>query len=63
MMTEIEQRSDIQRGEIRLYQPDEAVCLEIRLEGEAVWLTQAQMAEFLPVRTERHRQSIILNQL
>ena len=33
------------RGEIILYQPDEAVRLEVRLEDETVWLTQAQMAE------------------
>ena len=34
-----------QRGEIVLYQPDETVRLEVRLEDETVWLTQAQMAE------------------
>ena len=34
-----------QRGEIILYQPDETVRLEVRLEDETVWLTQAQMAE------------------
>ena len=33
------------QGEIILYQPDEAVRLEVRLEGETVWLTQAQIAE------------------
>ena len=33
------------KGEIILYQPDEAVRLEVRLENETVWLTQAQMAE------------------
>ena len=33
------------RGEIILYQPDEAVRLEVKLEDETVWLTQAQMAE------------------
>lgn len=32
-------------GEIILYQPDEAVRLEVRLEDETVWLTQAQIAE------------------
>ena len=32
-------------GEIVLYQPDETVRLEVRLENETVWLTQAQMAE------------------
>lgn len=32
-------------GEIILYQPNENVQLEVRLEEETVWLTQAQMAE------------------
>ena len=34
-----------QTGEIILYQPNENVQLEVRLEEETVWLTQAQMAE------------------
>ena len=34
-----------QTGEIILYQPDESVQLEVRLEEETVWLTQAQMSE------------------
>ena len=34
-----------QTGEIILYQPNENVQLEVRLEKETVWLTQAQMAE------------------
>ena len=38
------------KGEIILYQPDEAVRLEVRLEDETVWLTQAQMAELFGVR-------------
>lgn len=33
------------KGEIVLYQPDDTVRLEVRLEGDTVWLTQAQMAE------------------
>ena len=28
-----------------MYQPDEEVRLEVRMEDETVWLTQAQMAE------------------
>ena len=32
-------------GEIVLYQPDETVRLEVRVENETVWLTQMQMAE------------------
>lgn len=34
-----------QQGEIILYQPDETVKLEVRLEDETVWLTQAQLVE------------------
>ena len=33
------------RGEVILYQPDDEVRLEVRLEEDTVWLTQAQMAE------------------
>ena len=33
------------KGEIVLYQPDNAVKLEVRLEDETVWLTQAQIAD------------------
>ena len=32
-------------NEIILYQPDQSISLEVRLEDETVWLTQAQMAE------------------
>ena len=32
-------------GEIILYQPDDNVRIEVRLEHETVWLTQAQMVE------------------
>ncbi len=34
-----------QQGEIILYQPDATVRLEVRLEDETVWLTQAQMVD------------------
>ena len=33
------------QGEIILYQPEGSVKLEVRVENETVWLTQAQMAE------------------
>ena len=32
-------------GDIVMYQPDETIRLEVRMEGETVWLSQAQMAE------------------
>ena len=34
-----------QQGEIILYQPDESVRMEVRIEDETVWLTQAQIVE------------------
>lgn len=40
--------NDIQnsnKGEIVLYQPDETIRLEVRVENETVWLTQQQMAD------------------
>ena len=35
----------MEQGEIILYQPDESVKLQVRMENETVWLTQAQIAE------------------
>ena len=32
-------------GEIVVYQPDEITRLEVRVEGETVWLMQSQMVE------------------
>ena len=34
-----------ERGEIVVYQPDEVTRLEVRVNEDTVWLTQAQMAE------------------
>ena len=34
----------MEKGEIILYQPNETIKLEVRLEEESVWLTQAQIA-------------------
>ena len=34
-----------EKGEIVLYQPDDNVRLEVRLQDDTVWLTQQQMAE------------------
>ncbi|MBR5039145.1 MAG: DNA-binding protein [Prevotella sp.] len=33
------------KGEIVMYQPDETIRLEVRMDGETVWLNQQQMAE------------------
>ena len=35
----------MQKNEIILYQPDDTISLEVRVEDETVWLTQAQMAK------------------
>ena len=37
--------NDKTTGEIVLYQPDETIRLDVRIENETVWLTQAQMVE------------------
>jgi hypothetical protein len=34
-----------QKGEIVMYQPDETIRLEVRVENETVWLTQQQIAD------------------
>lgn len=35
----------LETGEIVVYQPDEITRLEVKVEDDTVWLTQAQMAE------------------
>ena len=50
-----------QQGEIILYQPDETVRLEVRLEDETVWLSQAQMGELFGTNRQaitKHLQNI-----
>ena len=43
--------NDSNTGEIVMYQPDETIRLEVRVEDETVWLTQQQMADlFLTTR-------------
>ena len=43
--------NDSNKGEIVMYQPDETIRLEVRVEDETVWLTQQQMADlFLTTR-------------
>ena len=39
-----------EKGEIVLYQPDESIRLEVRLENETVWLTQQQIADLFGVK-------------
>jgi hypothetical protein len=51
----------MEQGEIILYQPDEAVKLEVRLEDETVWLTQAQMTELF--QTSKQNISLHINNI
>ena len=37
--------NDSNKGEIVMYQPDETIRLEVRVEDDTVWLSQAQMAD------------------
>ncbi len=38
-----------EKGEIVLYQPNDNIRLEVRLQDETVWLTQQQMAELFNI--------------
>lgn len=49
------------QGEIILYQPDSEVKLEVRLEEESVWLTQAQMSELF--QTSKQNVSLHTNNI
>ena len=37
--------TELTKGEIVMYQPDETIRLEVRMGEETVWLTQQQMAD------------------
>jgi predicted XRE-type DNA-binding protein len=37
------------KGEIALYQPDDFIKLEVKINNETVWLTQAQIAQLFDV--------------
>lgn len=53
-----------QQGEIILYQPDESVRMEVRIEDETVWLTQAQIAELFETKRQaitKHLKNIFQN--
>ena len=39
-----------EKGEIVLYQPNESICLEVRLENETIWMTQQQIADLFGVK-------------
>ena len=40
----------VETGEIVVYQPDEITRLEVRVEGDTVWLTQEQIALLFGVK-------------
>lgn len=45
MTTRDGSQTDESKGQMLIYQsPDNSVTIEVRLEGETVWLTQQQMA-------------------
>jgi hypothetical protein len=49
------------KGEIILYQPDHSLKLEVRLENETVWLSQAQMIELFD--TTKQNVSLHINNI
>ena len=51
----------MEKGEIILYQPNETIKLEVRLEEESVWLTQAQMTELF--QTTKQNISLHINNI
>lgn len=46
-----------QQGEIILYQPDESVRMEVRIEDETVWLTQAQIVELFQIQQSQYKRA------
>ena len=59
MSNEIIQQQKEQQGEIILYQPDETVRLEVRLEDDTVWLTTNQMAALFEREESNIRRHVI----
>ena len=51
----------MEKGEIILYQPNETIKLEVRLDEESVWLTQLQMAELF--QTTKQNISLHINKI
>ena len=49
----------VQQGEIILYQPDETVRIEVRLEDDTVWLTTNQMAALFDREESNIRRHVI----
>lgn len=53
--------TSITEGEIVLYQPDDTTSLEVKLEQETVWLSQAQMVELF--QTSKQNVSLHINNI
>ena len=54
------------QNEIILYQPNESVNLNVRIEYETVWLTQAQIAKLFNVKQpaiSKHLKNIFLSEM
>ena len=57
--------SNPSQGEIVIYQPDEVTRLEVKVEGETVWLTQDQIAILFGVKRPaitKHIRNIFLSE-
>ena len=50
-----------EKGEIILYQPDDNICLEVRLDEDTVWLTQQQMVALF--KTTKQNISLHINNI
>lgn len=50
-----------EKGEIVLYQPNESMRLEVRLQDDTVWLTQQQMTELF--KTTKQNVSLHINNI
>jgi hypothetical protein len=61
-MSDIENIQNSQAtGEIVIYQPDDTIRIEVKVEDETVWLTQAQMAELF--QTTRNNVTIHISNI
>lgn len=45
-------------SQIVLYQPDESISLQVKIEEDTVWLTQAQMVELFGSSKVYHHYSV-----
>ena len=49
VVTKCDQTVEVGLGEIIIYNPDDSIRLEVRMEQESVWLSQAQMGTLFGV--------------